>query len=135
MSRFLLALIVFTLATPLHAATPARLRCEHLENPIGIDTPRPRLSWQIDSDRRGEKQTAYQVVISDVAGKPLWDSGKIDTDLMQVTYDIETHASSQAIAWKVRVWDADGKPSDYSTPASFESGLLKPDDWHGKWIG
>ena len=44
------------------AATVADLRCEHLKNPAGLDTPRPALSWLITSERRGETQTAYQVL-------------------------------------------------------------------------
>ena len=65
------------------AVTVQRLKCEYEVNPIGIGACMPRLSWTIDSDRRGEKQTAYQIV---VAKSPdalqgdrgdLWDSGKI----------------------------------------------------------
>ena len=52
--------------------------------PLGIDIRSPRLSWVIQSDRRGEIQTAYQVL---VASSPdllrqdkgdLWDSGKVE---------------------------------------------------------
>ena len=25
---------------------PTRLRCEYLDNPLGIEDPRPRLSWR-----------------------------------------------------------------------------------------
>ncbi len=31
-------------------------------------------------------------------------------------------------------WDRDDKPSQWSAPASWEMGLLKPADWHAKWI-
>ena len=44
--------------------TPAGLRCEYLVNPLGIEVTRPRLSWIIVSDRRGERQTAYQVLVA-----------------------------------------------------------------------
>ena len=62
------------------------LRCEYRHNPIGIDVEKPRLSWKLDSSRRGAKQTAFQVAaaLDDVyilQGKPLlWDTGKIDSD-------------------------------------------------------
>jgi len=36
--------------------------------------------------------------------------------------------------WKVRVWDKDGKASDWSGPAEWSMGLLDPDDWKTKWI-
>jgi alpha-L-rhamnosidase len=29
------------------------LKCEYLRNPIGIDTAKPRLSWVLESSRRG----------------------------------------------------------------------------------
>jgi len=34
------------------------LSCEDLKNPQGIDAKNPRLSWQLESDQRGQKQTA-----------------------------------------------------------------------------
>jgi alpha-L-rhamnosidase len=33
------------------------------------------------------------------------------------------------------VWDKDGKASAWSRPASWEMGLLSPQDWQGQWIG
>src|SRR5512137_52896 len=32
------------------------LRCEYLENPLGIDSIKPRLSWIVASDLRGRRQ-------------------------------------------------------------------------------
>ena len=58
------------------------LRCEYLKNPEGIDIAQPRLSWKLTSQLRGQKQTAYQVLVASSAevleeGKgDLWDSGK-----------------------------------------------------------
>ncbi|MCX6254482.1 MAG: family 78 glycoside hydrolase catalytic domain [Bacteroidia bacterium] len=38
--------------------------------------------------------------------------------------------------WKVRVWDANDKPSDWSTTGKFVTGLFDKNDWSGaKWIG
>jgi len=33
------------------------LRCEELSDPRGIDTVRPRLSWKLESNERGQMQT------------------------------------------------------------------------------
>lgn len=41
---------------------PTALRCEYKRNPLGIDTPEPRLSWALDSPERGAVQTAYQIL-------------------------------------------------------------------------
>ena len=43
-------------------ASVANLRCEDLVDPVGIDIAKPRLSWQMRSDRNGAAQTAYQVL-------------------------------------------------------------------------
>lgn len=61
---------------------PADLRCEYLVNPLGIDEEKPRLSWRTESKTRGQKQTAYRLLVASSAGKltqgvgDLWDTGK-----------------------------------------------------------
>ena len=42
--------------------------------------------------------------------------------------------SGQRYDWQVRVWDAAGRPSAWSAPASWEMGLLAPADWKASWI-
>ncbi|MBK6282572.1 MAG: hypothetical protein IPF54_07810 [Draconibacterium sp.] len=37
------------------------LRCEYLENPVGLDISNPRLFWKMDKPARGAMQTAYQI--------------------------------------------------------------------------
>src|SRR5262245_64250881 len=46
----------------LRSGAPTRLRCEYLENPLGIDEQRPRLSWWLDDERPAELQTAYRIL-------------------------------------------------------------------------
>jgi len=113
------------------------LRCEYLVNPIGIDVPRPRFSWQLQSEKQGAKQTACQIVAEAIfplkanakATGVLWDSDKISSSQsVHVEYGGPDLASGQRVTWKVRVWDEDGKPSEYSEPAWFEMGLLKQTD-------
>src|SRR5579871_6795892 len=61
-------------------------RCELTADPIGIDVPNPRLFWKLQSDQRGQKQTAYQILVASSEdllkqGKgDLWDSGKVVSD-------------------------------------------------------
>ena len=118
------------------------LRCEYLENPLGIDAPAPRLGWIITSDRRGELQTAFQVLVAstpELLAKDegdLWDSGKVASDRsIQVEYAGKTLVSRQNCHWKVRAWDRSGTPSVWSKPAFWSMGLLKSDDWQSTWIG
>jgi len=122
---------------------PIDLRCEYRTNPLGIDNTVPRLSWKlIDSkSTRGQKQIAFQVLVATTAQNldknigDLWDSGKTNTDTsVNVNYQGKTLSSEQECYWKVRVWDAMGKVSDWSTNAHFSIGLLTNEDWKGQWI-
>lgn len=118
------------------------LRCEYLEDPLGIDIARPRLSWVLNSTERGQRQTACQILVASSEAKVRanqgddWDSGKVSTaDSIQVPYagrPLESHAEC---FWKVRVWDREGQPSGWSTPAKWTMGLLQPAEWRAKWIG
>jgi len=117
---------------------PIDLRCEYLRDPLGIDVPSPRLSWRLESsqpDARWQQQTAYQVLVT--SGEvPCWDSGKVASDeTLHIVYAGPPLASGQVCEWKVRVWDDASRESDWSVPALWTMGLLKPEDWKGKWIG
>lgn len=124
------------------AAAVKETLCEYARNPIGVDSPSPRLSWVIESGRRGELQSAYQIQISTSverlkAGEAdLWDTGKVaSSQSIQVRYSGKSLVSRQRCYWRVRVWDADGKESPFSEPAYWEMGLLAQDDWKAQWIG
>ena len=117
-------------------------RCEYRNNPLGIDTTKPRLSWIINSNRRGEKQTAYQILVASSSGRleknegDLWDSGKVMSDQsIQVEYLGKPLASRMECHWKVRIWDKDRKESPWSKPALWTMGLLHEKDWNAAWIG
>ena len=125
--------------------TVGELRCEYLQNPLGIDTPQPRLSWILGADKhgaRGQGQSAYEIVVAgnrnelDAGRGDLWDSGKVSSDQSaQVRYTGKPLVSEQECFWKVRVWDEQGEPSAWSRPARWTMGLLKPADWRANWIG
>ena len=119
------------------------LRCEYRIDPLGIDNINPRLSWKIiDLNKtRGQKQTAYQVIVASSAKKlkrnigDIWDSGRLYSDQsFNAVYDGEKLESGQECYWKVRIWDAAGELSSWSEPARFTIGLLTAEDWTGEWI-
>jgi hypothetical protein len=119
-----------------------QLRCEYHAAPLGIDAAQPRLSWQLRSAARGQKQTAYHVLVASSAEKlqsdigDLWNSGKVDSDAsIQITYQGKALQSNSACYWKVKVWNKDGKASAWSAPSTWTMGLLKQEDWQAKWIG
>ncbi len=120
----------------------SRLRCEYLSNPLGIDVPEPRLDWVVASPQRGQKQTAYHILVAstraalDAGSGDLWDTGKVASEeTAQIAYQGKPLASRAACYWKVRVWDRNDKVSAWSEAASWTMGLLAPQDWQGKWIG
>ena len=117
------------------------LKCEMLENPVGIDVPSPRLSWIILSDSRSVKQTAYRVMVASSAdlldrdSADLWDTGKIPGDLNTgVVYKGKELSSQMQVFWKVRVWSGSDF-SAWSETRSWSIGLLRQNEWKGRWIG
>lgn len=116
--------------------------CEYLANPLGIDTPQPRFTWVLHSERRGAMQQAYQVLVASAPDRlaadegDLWNSGRVKSESpVNILYQGKLLSSQQQCFWKVRVWDDEGQVSSWSGPATFEMGLLEPADWHGRWIG
>ncbi|HTL72741.1 MAG TPA: family 78 glycoside hydrolase catalytic domain [bacterium] len=132
---------VIFLASNACAISPVQLRCESLDHPLGVDVAGPRLSWILQSDKRGDRQTAYQIVAAtseDALKKgdsDLWDSGKVmSEETIQIAYAGKPLKSSQPVFWKVRAWDADGNVSAWSNPATWTMGILAPSAWKAKWI-
>ena len=120
---------------------PANLRTEYLVNPEGIDETKPRLSWQLQSGERGQKQTAYRVLVASGTAAlaanrgDLWDSGKVKSaQTLNVIYGGRALSSRQQCFWKVQVWDSHGRISQWSQSARWSLGLLKPEDWQAQWI-
>ncbi len=118
-----------------------KLRTENLDNPLGIDVRRPRLSWQIASDQRTITQRAYQIQVAETsdqlaqASNLLWDSGRVDSDKsIAIRYDGPEGQSGQRYVWRVRVWDQDDHASEWSDPAWWEMGLLAESEWTADWI-
>jgi alpha-L-rhamnosidase len=123
------------------AGAPDHLRCEGMQEPLGIDIVHPRLSWQLRDSRRGARQTAYQIRVAGSAEAlaqargDVWDSGRVESsESVYVAYGGPAMESRRRYYWQVRVWDAQGQPSAYSQASSWEMGLLSPQAWKAKWI-
>ncbi|MBD3184285.1 Bacterial alpha-L-rhamnosidase [Candidatus Poribacteria bacterium] len=118
------------------------LLCEYAKNPVGVDTPTPRFSWELVSDRKELKQRAYRVMVSSslddisrgVADK--WDTGVVESSQsVHLEYAGESLSSGVRYFWKVGCWDDKGNKNTTFETAWFEMGLLNFGDWQGKWIG
>jgi alpha-L-rhamnosidase len=123
------------------SGAPAQLKCEAMREPLGIDIVHPKLSWQIQDNRRGAKQTAYEIRVAASAETfaqdhaDIWDSGRVKSDQsVNVAYAGPPLASGKRYYWQVRAWDQQGQPSPYSQPTWWEMGLLSAQDWKAKWI-
>ncbi len=149
-ARFACLLAALLLLTPLLPATAApasvaatavtNLRTNSLTNPLGIAAGTPRLSWQVNSTRRGTAQTRYEIHVASTAAKTsnpdIWNSGVVSSDRsVDVPYGGPALTPYTQYFWTVRAWDDTGTPSDWSPVATFETAALQPQDWRGDWIG
>jgi alpha-L-rhamnosidase len=140
--RIALLAAAFSVSIGSYATSVTRLGCEYLENPLGIDAAQPRLSWNMESDERGQLQTGYQILVASDKAKlaegkaDLWDSRRVNSDQsLNIVYDGQPLQSGQRCYWTVRVWDKDGHETKFAKTGMWQMGLLTPEDWHGKWIG
>ncbi len=122
------------------ATTITRLRCEYLVDPLGIDETAPRLSWCLETPRRGARQLAYRIRVASTPEKlaaglaDRWDSGRVESsEAAHVVYAGAPLRSRDACHWDVEVWDETGA-SVRSSPALWTMGLLEKADWSARWI-
>ncbi|MHB8719157.1 MAG: family 78 glycoside hydrolase catalytic domain [Candidatus Dormibacteria bacterium] len=114
--------------------TLTHLRVNHLLDPRGIDTRRPRFSWWVEGDA---PPSAWRVQVADAEAPATlaWDSGWRDEPAPAlVPYQGRSLRSRDRMRWRVRVRDAAGRQSAWSEPAHFEMGLLRASDWTARWI-
>jgi hypothetical protein len=118
------------------------LQCEYKTNPLGIESAKPKLSWQMQSDVRNTTQRAYRVLVADDAAKlannnaDIWDSGKVPSNRsLQIACNGKAMQAAKTYYWKVMIWDNHGSVSAWSSIARWQMGLLEKKDWNGAdWI-
>lgn len=116
-------------------------RCEYMNEAV-ITKPSPRFSWELASTLNSQKQSAWQLIISDnikdaEAGKGnIWNSRKTKgDDSFNIKLKGDKLSSFTKYYWRVRVWDQDGKVTQWSDPASFITGAFNDTEWKAEWIG
>src|SRR5689334_3642136 len=100
------------------------LRCEYLVDPIGIETPNPRFSWELEATYQNVLQSYYRIL---VANDPvilqknegnIWDTKKVRaSQSIQLQYKGEKLLPANRYYWKIMVWDNKGRASGWSDPA------------------
>jgi alpha-L-rhamnosidase len=128
-------------------SAPVGLLVDGVSHPLAIDRDATRFTWMSKDTERGERQTAYQIVVfrrsqsakdsgirTHDSGLILWDSGKVDSDQSaSVEYAGKSLPAMTRLWWKVHIWDQTGKASSYSAPAYFDTGLNQ-DEWTAQYI-
>ena len=138
----LLLLLWNPVSAAVRAKRPTDLHADSLTHPLGIDSPRPMLSWRLQDDSLGAKQTAYEIFVytkrpTTTETKPdIWDSGRVASSTSTgVSYNGAELEPEKRYFWRVKVWDKDGNPYPVSDTTWWETGLLSQSNWQGKWIG
>lgn len=116
------------------------LRCENLENPLGLDVALPRFSWKINSTCEGVAQSAWQMqVVLDPQDwekkESYWDSGRVKgSDSVFVEYAGPALSPHTRYFWRVRIWDEAQQVTAWSPAAFWETGFLGKTKWPADWI-
>ncbi|WP_306204996.1 alpha-L-rhamnosidase [Actinoplanes sp. RD1] len=124
-----------------HAASPVRvtgLSVERRTDPVGIDAAKPRFGWRLVSREGGQVQGRYQLTVgTSPRAADVWNSGVVASGTgVDVAYGGPELASNRTYHWRVRVWDAQGRPSAWSSPARFDTGLYDAAaEWPAEFIG
>src|SRR5690554_2825855 len=92
------------------------LTCNYLKNPLGIDSP-PKFSWKLHSKVRGQRQTAYRLVVASTRENfemgiyDAWDTGKVAaSDSVHINYGGISLSPRTRYWWKVIVYDMEDMP-------------------------
>jgi alpha-L-rhamnosidase len=106
----------------------------------GLHIPYLSFSWKINSSQNKE-QSAYQIILytkdfndnnSDII---IWDSGKTkNPEQFYIPYSGPSLNGGISYFSKVKVWDSDDLPSEWSKPKKLIAPLNYPRDWKGKWV-
>ncbi|MFO7635996.1 MAG: family 78 glycoside hydrolase catalytic domain [Clostridia bacterium] len=107
------------------------LRCEYMENPLGMDNPCPVFSWVLETGEM-EIQRNHQIVVEDMWGV-CWDSGNLEGNRSTgIVYGGEPLKSNTFYTWTVRV--TTDKKVHESSSNHFITGYMDPGDVRGQWI-
>lgn len=99
--------------------------------PVGVDSP--RFGWRLASGSGGQMQGRYQITVGTSPGaSDVWDSGTVaSTSSTDIAYGGPVLATNKTYHWRVRVWDAQGRPSAWSPAARFDTGIA----WTASFVG
>lgn len=125
-------------ATPANGVpelTVTDLSIEYEREALGIGSPRPRLSWRVETTITGWQQTEYEIEAYDAAGILHGQSGRVTSnESVYVAWPFAALHSRERLTLRVRVWGSAGSVSPWSKPVMLEVGLLSPEDWSAQFV-
>lgn len=98
---------------------------EYQKNPLGLDVRRPRISWRMESERQGCRQSAWRILVGTTAGAGnMWDSGRVESDRsIGACYGGATLSPCTRYYVMVTAWNQDNEEA--VGEGWFETGLLE----------
>lgn len=119
--------------------TVSALRCEYLREPLGLDEPHPRLTWQFSSTDPATRPDQWRVQVAldpvDLArGRQLqWDTTFPGSSFPLLVYSGRPLQPFQKYYWRL---EGAGRNSTKKVQASsfFEMGMMTTAAWRGFWI-
>lgn len=127
--QFLSIVLVSAMNAGTALAGVGSLRCEYLDNPIGIDESAPRFTWTVTPDTKGPYVVEIATSEKNLKeGNLVWKSASLMPNTLSVTYGGEPLKSHTPYVWRVITA---GKPSETAT---FETAKMNADDWEANWI-
>lgn len=110
-----------------------------MQEGLAIVNTYPRLSWTMTSDENGTRQTAYEIEMREAhTGRSVWNSGKVDSSQSHLVptfgANLLAYSSFYTYLWRVRAWNENDIPSEWSKEASFR--FVTGYELHtSEWIG
>ncbi len=121
-----------------------KIRDMKLDNqiqPIAIESRNPCFSWRIEAAGKGWKQGAYRILVSKqkeqgFKNEIIWDTDwVISSAMVNIPYIGPELEPDACYYWRVAVKPENSEEVITSEAAGFETALMKPENWHGSWIG
>lgn len=109
---------------------PTDLLVDLLPEPLGLENLEPPMGWIVNDADPNERQTAYQILVSDSPDRlnanegNVWDSGKVNSsESSNVRYGGSSLQPDRIYHWKIRTWDVSDREGPFSERQRFTTGL------------
>ena len=105
---------------------------EYQPGPLGIDTQKPRFSWQLRSDKSNTVQESYSITVS-ASSVVLWKTGDVQSDRSHLV-KYEGKPLSPKTRYQVTISVTDNYARTAHATSWFETGLMDMEHMNASWI-